>query len=232
MKKLHITANDVTKITLQDLSYLENKSHFKEVKNNCRILIEMSQEDESGAKAVQEYLDLLSEAVKHTVSQLRGLIKFYNLGKIKERFLETQQFVEKLQDLFPVPVYISAHGTDGDSIGILIPFEKGKIPTLFEGNDESTPETIAIVNKLLGFDNKEVMVYGSHSEVVVQKIKQSGILPKNIYVSPDRKYAEGFWGEDRVLFSGTINLGGISQESEKDWKTIQNVKIKNMKILN
>lgn len=114
-----------------------------------------------------------------------------------------------------------------NSIGIIYRDNKFEI---FEGNDHSDSKTIQIANKIVfGNKPKYVKVYGSHNNKIVEYIESTGLLPPNLYVSPKREYAEGYWGEDRILFSGIINANDVSQESEVDWKTVQETPIQNFK---
>jgi hypothetical protein len=118
------------------------------------------------------------------------------------------------------------------TISLLVHFD-GKFE-MFEGNDEASEATIKMVNKLLNPVGKAVRIYGSHDNSVVLRIKDSGKLPKNLYISPSKNYAEGYadLNGKRSLFTGIIDLNDVSQESHVDWKTIDFTEIKNVKILN
>jgi hypothetical protein len=102
---------------------------------------------------------------------------------------------------------------------------------MFEGNDEASPDTIDLVNELTGASRDKIRIYGNHSSEVVERIREMGALPKDLYVSPSYDHAAGYWGEERVMFSGIISKGDISQESEVDWKTIKDAKIEKFKYI-
>ena len=124
------------------------------------------------------------------------------------------------------PLYISSGPQDEATVGIMIDSD-GRVLESHEGNDEATPETVQIVNRLVNPNGKPVRVYGLHGTELCHKIDETGYLPANLYVSPDRTHAGTHWqmGQDRSMFTGIINLNDVSQESEIDWKTMGNTKI-------
>jgi hypothetical protein len=145
----------------------------------------------------------------------------------KENYDDEKSFT-KVSDYFPIPVYI---GTDNyNSIGLMV-HENGKLE-MFEGNDEANAETIQMINKIL-YDKPMIkQIWGSHNSQLVLKIKDSGILPKDIYVSPSKSYAEGYLDLEgnRSLFSGFIDIRNVNQESDVDWKILEPTKIDKMRI--
>lgn len=118
-------------------------------------------------------------------------------------------------DRWEVPVYVYAPGDKAGSIGLLAS-KDGELK-MFEGNDEASPETIDIANKLLGIGDETIKVWTSQPMEVVRAIR-AGNIPNGIYVSPNRNHAAGYWGEGRELVSLEIPRSRISQESEVDWK--------------
>ena len=104
----------------------------------------------------------------------------------------------------------------------------GKVLEIFEGNDEATPETISMVNKLVNPSGKKVRIYGAHDARLVYKIDKTGYLPSNLFVSSYLPHAKSYLLDlkgERNLFSGVININDVSQESNLDWKTIGPTKI-------
>lgn len=154
-------------------------------------------------------------------------IPYVDLNSLKKRISESYDFDS--DKIFPLPVYISASPDDHDTVGVLMD-EQGKFIDIFEGNDEASIETVALVNRLVG--GKEITVYGSHDRTVIDKIIEHRSLPIDLYVSPSKKHAESYWGENRVLFSCIINTADVNQESDVDWKTIIPAKCKNIRTYN
>lgn len=145
---------------------------------------------------------------------------------------DVEAFKENIHDYFPVGLYVSASPTDGNTVGVLV-FYDGKIE-LFEGNDEASEDTYNLVDKLIGGEDKEVLIWGNHDSTLVRRIKETGRLPAGLYVSPNRQHASGHYELDstkeRNLFSGKINLSNVRQESEVDWKTKKECVIKQVRI--
>lgn len=176
-----------------------------------------------------EYLALLNRVLQHVVKIGLGLGAGYvDLKQIKSYLLSLSEFRTKEEEFFPFPLYVAANRTpDGDwaTVGIMVD-QSGKVLEIHEGNDEATPETAAMVNKMVNPTGKKVRIYGLHGTAVVRKIEETGYLPPNLYVSPDRGHSSRHWDNtDRSMFTGIVNLNDLSQESELDWKTIGNTKI-------
>lgn len=139
-----------------------------------------------------------------------------------------QKIFNKNQDINTFIFYVySKNANKNNSIGLIY---KNHTFDFFEGNDYSDSETIQIANKIVyGNAPKYKKIYGSHGHKVVDAIEKTGLLPAGLYVSPSKEYAESYWGEDRILFSGIININDVSPESDVDWKVIQDTPIKNFR---
>lgn len=211
-----LTYNFISKLYQRERNYRSDASF------NLNFILDHWDED-----YVQDYLKMMLKAVKIALSKL-GKVPYYDVKTLFHNMFDTQYFKETVKDFFPISVYVAATRNQGDTIGILVHYN-GKLE-MFEGNDEATDETYRLVNKILG-KTRPVKVWGQHNVELVDKIVKTGILPKNLYISPDRSYAEGYWsvGETRILFSGIIDSGDVRQESHVDWKTIGRIKIRNIK---
>jgi hypothetical protein len=90
-----------------------------------------------------------------------------------------------------------------------------------------------IVNKLLS-GGKPILkkIWAMHTDDLVEKIKRTKKIPKGIFVSPVRSYAEGYWSttQNRILFSGIVDANDFQQDSDYDWKAISNAKIDKISI--
>ncbi len=186
-------------------------------------------EDPQKKQYAIEYLELLNRVLAHVLQIVKALkIPHVNLNYIKASVLEQHEFRTKEEEFFPFPLYVAANQTpDGDwaEVGIMID-SNGKVLETHEGNDEATPETVAMVNRMVNPKGKMVRVYGLHGTEVVRKIEETGYLPANLYVSPDRGHASRHWDQsDRSMFTGIVDQNNLSQESEIDWKTIGPTKI-------
>jgi len=157
---------------------------------------------------------------------------YVNKKDLITRFLETMSSIEKqspqtYKDFFPIIIYVAdKQDPHKMTIGLRIELD-GKI-NIFEGNDEATDKTYLLINKLLG--SKPVKIYGMHTLNLINKIKETKIIPKGLYVSPNKQYASGHWriGQDREMFSGIIDIADVRQESDVDWITIEDTEIKNV----
>lgn len=131
-----------------------------------------------------------------------------------------------------VVVYISATPKRIDTIGIIIEdiFKSNTKIEEFEGNDEASSDSEDLVNDILGIGDKPVQVYASHTQDIVDQIQRKKLVPKGLFVSPSRKYAESYWGEDRVLFTTIIKMSDVSRHSEYDWMIKQDTKIDNIMV--
>lgn len=197
-------------------------------------------EEPEKQRYAREYIDLLNKVLV-VVGQIVGNLKipYVNFKLVKSYLLGMTEFRTKVEEFFPFPLYIAAtRNADGDwaEIGVMVD-SSGKVLEVHEGNDESSPETIALANKLVNPSGKKVRVYGHHSTKLCYKIEETGYLPPNLYVSP-RKELSPNWGhagidlnDDRSMFTGIIDLNDVNQEDEVAWKTVGNTKIDKFKWL-
>lgn len=181
---------------------------------------------------IKKYADGLMKTVNKTGELILRMLKRYNIPyismyELKHTLMGFDEDPRFPRDLFPVPVYVSANKKDKMTIGLML-HVNGKLE-MFEGNDEASAETIDMVNKLLNPKGKPVKVYASHDEKIVSTIRDKNKLPANLYVSPDKSRAAGYWGKDRILFSAVININDVSQESNVDWKTMKETNITGFK---
>jgi hypothetical protein len=130
-----------------------------------------------------------------------------------------------VEDLYPFPIYLSKSNDMGDGIGVMC-LGGGKYE-MFDENEESTPETYQDLN------NKWMRIYAAHNDQLVEKIRETKKLPKDLYVSPDIDVAKGYWSttEQRVLFTAMVNMSDIRMESSIDWKTANEASVKKFSIL-
>jgi hypothetical protein len=215
-------------ITLNDIKAMTDSSMSIDAQRNASSFLDMWYDDKALKKDIGYYLNMFSKAGQRAL-QILGNVPYYSRKDLMEKFFQYTFLPEKEDDLWPIPIYISAEANDKNTIGILV-YKNGK-KEMFEGNDEASPETYELVDKILG-DVKEVEVWGFHDENLVTKIKQTGELPKDLYMSPNKKYAQGYWSlkGDRLLFSGLVMSNAFRKESEVDWKTKEETKIKKVRI--
>jgi hypothetical protein len=176
-----------------------------------------------------DYLNLLNKVFAYIIEVVKKLnIPHVNEKMIKGFLLDQSEFKFKMEEFFPFPIYVSATpNADGDwaEVGIMID-HNGKALEVSEGNDEASPETISLANKLVNPSGKKVRVYGMHGTKVVQQIESTEYLPANLYVSPDRGHSSRHWDNtDRSMFTGVVDINDLSQESDLDWKTVGDTKI-------
>ena len=216
-------------ITIDIIKNFES-SWRKEVANTARLLVDFYEgDDEQLKKSANFVFDLYAKAAEKAVGLL-GKVPYFDKSDLIEQMLSNEYFPVKVDDLFPMSVYVSASPTDKATVGILI-HANGK-KEMFEGNDEASAETYDLVDKLLGQGDEEVKVWGSHERELVLNIKEKQELPKGLFVSPSRQYAAGYFDleGDRVLFSCKIKKSYVRQESELDWKVKNNCQAKAVKI--
>jgi hypothetical protein len=225
MKYKRLFESDVYKLTYQDIKKGISKILFKDMAKGLKRLLDNYEEHPDWYDYM---LDLFPKAVNKALKianlNLYEVEQFYLLNELNS-YLESDDYYEKISDYFPIVLYINATGKKGDSIGILV-FENGKIE-LFEGNDEASPETYELLDKVLK-DTKPLRVYCMQDRELAVQIETTKIAPEGLYVSPDRKYAEGYWSlsQDRILFAFTINPSDVRKESDVDWKMKAKTKIK------
>jgi hypothetical protein len=231
LKTLLLENENVDGISIEDVQKLVSSSMVdRDAKITLGILDDWYfDEKPERQQYAKEYISLLNRVFQHVVKLAQGLkAPHVNVKYIKSFLLEQREFKFKEEEFFPFPLYIAATPDEyGDfyEIGIMID-QNGKVLEIHEGNDEATPETINMVNKLVNPSGKKVRVYGMHGTKVVQQIEMTGYLPANLYVSSDRGHAASHWDNtDRSLFTGIVDINDLSQESDLDWKTIGPTKI-------
>jgi len=218
------------RVTLEEIKQVADGKGIldRDAIRNAELLLDFYYNEENGEKLVKEVLTLYNKALVKLL-RLLGRVPYYSRNALLSDLM-ARTFPANVSDLFPIAIYISSSPQDKDTVGILV-HENGK-RDLFEGNDEASNETYALVNRLLG-GGKEVRIWGMHTEDLVYKIKQTKTIPEGLYVSPSRSYAEGHYDlekKNRVLFSGTINDADVRKESDVDWKTLTATEIKKMQI--
>lgn len=218
-------------LTIKDLEDLQNKRFrlTRDQESNLNFLVDYYYESPKNEKTVNQFLKMVSNVIK----KVKNILKKYNVPYIdfddlKLRMFDWEYVPSKEDEFFPVPVYVSASKSDKNTVGISI-HKNGKIE-MFEGNDLASNETYDLVNKLIGKKPKEVEIWSSQPSKIINIIRRTKKLPEGIYVSPSRKYASGFWGENRILFSAKILDTDVRKESDIDWKVIGNPKIRNLRI--
>jgi hypothetical protein len=227
--RLNITIDDVETLIR---SRWVNRDSISLLKTLEAFYYSDKEEEQGWAK---DYLILLNRVMEHVLNIAKRLgVPHVSGGFIKSRLLDESEFRFKMEEFFPFPLYIAATpNADGDwaEIGIMID-KDGRVLEIHEGNDEASPETISMANKLVNPSGKKVRVYGMHGTKVVQQIESSEYLPTNLYVSPDRGHASRHWDNtDRSMFTGIVDINNLSQESEIDWKTMGNTKIEKFRWL-
>jgi hypothetical protein len=215
-------------ITVDDLANLLNrKSLFRDEEEKIGFIYDYYDKD---PKLTNELLAFLSEAGREILSHIEGKVGYVDKKNLMVRLLtrETAYDFNKAS-IFPMFVYVSSGPEDKDTIGLMVN-QDGSLE-MFEGSDEASSETIDMVNRLLNPEGKQIKVYASHNFDLVNKIRETETLPANLYVSPNREHAAGYWGEDRQLFSCIVDQNDLSMESEVDWKTIRSTKISKFRFM-
>ena len=231
MIKLCEMIEPANKITIDDISSrISNKWTSRDSMSLLKTLEAFYYSDKEEEKGwATDYLNLLNKMLDYILEIVNKLqIPHVNVKWLRDWLIEQSEFRMKPEEFFPFPLYISATpNTDGDwaDIGITVD-QNGKVLEIHEGNDEASSETIALANKLVNPSGKPVRVYGMHSTELCRKIEESGYLPANLYVSPDRGHSSRHWDNtDRSMFTGIVNINDLSQESDLDWKTVSQTKI-------
>ena len=212
-----------------------NRSIFR----SLELLEEYYHKDEQSKKWVEDYLTLLNEVGQQIISIVNKLdIPYVSVKYIKEMLLDREEYLTKVEDAFPFPIYVAGDvSLEEDpeqpmTIGIMVD-ANGKVLEIHEGNDEATPATIQMVNKILNPKGKAVRIYAAHGLSVVQNIEKTEYLPKGLYVSPSRDVAAGYMDLEgqRAMFTGIIDINDVNQESEIDWRTNDKTKIIRFRLL-
>jgi hypothetical protein len=226
-------------ITIEDIKKkLENSQQWyqRDYRSVLSVIVDFydGSHGEENQKAIVGYINLLNQVGRKAI-ELTQEIPYVDVSYIAEVLLTQNEFHSKEEEFFPFPVYIAATPDEyGDwmTIGVMID-QQGKVVEIHEGNDEASPETINMVNKMLNPKGKQVRIYASHNRKLVQEIEISGHLPANLYVSPNREYAGGYTDlqGERSLFTGIIDINSVSQESHLDWRTLDKTKIEKFRWL-
>lgn len=226
-RQLNITIDDFEKIISKSKNFRDNLSLLK-------VIVDFYYSDDPKKKKdAEDYIQFLNKVGIRYLSIAEQLhLPHIDINSIKAYFLGQTEFSNKEEDFFPFPLYVSASPQDEATIGIMVN-EQGKVTEIHEGNDEATPETIQLVNRLVNPNGKPVRIYGSHAIRLVQKIEETGYLPPNLYVSSYKPHALAYQGieGDRLSFTGIVNVNSLNQESDLDWKTIETTKIDKFRLV-
>jgi DNA topoisomerase-1 len=205
----------VSEITMDDVDkWLQKNAHYNHGvrKSDAQMSMEVIssfRDDKYGAWWLKQANEALRKV--HTVMHGRP----YDVANAKERIMVSQAVMDGDTDaIFPFPVYVSAGG-DPNTVGLDV--SKDGEFTMFEGNDEATPETLNLVNELLGNAERMITVWSSQPSDIAQRIR-AGDIPRGIFVSPKREVAAGYWGEGRELVKFKLPLKRVAQHSEIDWQ--------------
>lgn len=206
----------------------------RDIKRTAIILYDgLASDDERDVRSSEYYLKEFDERLEFAAEKIKD-IPYVDLEPAAESFFTNLlNFTEDPDSLYPIPVYVSASPEDMATIGLLL-HKNGKFE-MFEGNDEASDETYALVDKILNPNKGQIIrtVYASHNVDLAEKIRDFGIAPKGLYVSPSRSYASGYWSldEERVLFSFKVDDSFLRKESEVDWKIVKECEISNFKFV-
>lgn len=232
MTKFYNYLNESKKfiLTIKDIERAENSVIGSDEKFKIDFLLDYWHE--GNKKEVQGYLQTFSKAVNKTIKILEKKSKddiYVNKKQTMLQFFDYEDFPIKSDEYFPIIIYISSFPDDENTIGLIV-HKNGKVEE-FEGNDEAHYKTYELVDDIMGNSNKPVTVYGNHTLDLVRKIEETKTLPKGLYMSPIKKYAEGYWSttEERIMFSCEAIKSDFIRESEYDWKTKEKTKIKKFK---
>lgn len=225
-------------ITIDDvMSIIDRKLASEDVLRLLRILEEYYYSDKKEEQDwAKDYINILNKLMVYMIEIGKKLqVPYLNIKYIKTYLLGQTEFKMKMEDFFPVPLYIAAtKNADGDwaDIGIMVD-QTGNVLEIHEGNDESSAETIALANKLVNPTGKPVRIYAAHDTKIVQDIDINEYLPANLYVSPYLPHAQSYLDlkGERSLFTGIININDVSRESDLDWRTIGKTRINKFKWL-
>lgn len=214
-------------VTIDDIKPYINDTNM-EVRIKADLLLEYFESKKEEKDKAEDILDVYTQVINHAL-KIVGDVPYYSKKDLIYNLLNKEEFSENIQDYFPISIHISAKQKN-DTIGILVHYNGKKV--LFEGNDEASDETLDLVDQILEVGDKEVTVYGSHDKKIVNEIGNTKTLPINLYVSPQKSHAAGYYGENKILFSCSIKLKDVARESEIDWKTKRDTPIKNFKTWN
>lgn len=225
--------NELFLLTVDDVEKILNHIHNRQDRIPFEIVLDyLTSEDPSKVSYIQEVygknMKKIYDIIKKRLDEVGIQEEEINFVWVHTKEETIKKIFSDSPEINEFVFYIHSRNSPSyKSIGIL--YKDGKF-IIFEGNDEADGETIQLANKIVyGNKPRYVRVYGSHGSKVVDEIEKTGMLPTGLYVSPDKSYAEGYWGEDRILFSGIIDANNVSQESEVDWKVLKPIPIKAFK---
>jgi hypothetical protein len=202
-------------ITRKDLDDVLNSSYLSLDEKIVTNVLDEYWDDPDTKKLIA----IRNQVLEYVRKKLQGI--YYDEKNLKRRLLTYSLEVYDYASHFPAIVYVSSSPTDEMTIGLEL-HQDGHFE-MFEGNEEATPETLDLVNNLLGVGNKKIRVWSNQSHEIAEKIR-SGTIPKGIFVSPKREVAEAYWEEGRELVSFEIPLKSLSQVSDIDWQVRESVK--------
>jgi len=196
------------------------------------VIIEEYYKDEAGKATIEKWINAYIKDVNTVLSMIGN--PYYWYEDVISRFSDSvagklYEMTDDYNDWFPHILYISGGSKSvHDAIGIVI--EKNGDIEIFEGNNEASGETHKLVNRLVSGD-KMVKVWAMHTLDLVDQIQETGIIPKGIFVSPNKHYSEGYWNleKERALFSGEVLAADFSQDG-LDWKALADTPIKKLRI--
>jgi len=202
-------------ITRKDLDDILNSPYVSSDEKIITNVLDEYWDDPDTKKLIAIRNQVLEDVRK----KLQGI--HYDENNLKRRLLTYSLEVNDYASHFPAIVYVSSSPTDEMTIGLEL-HQDGHFE-MFEGNEEATPETLDLVNNLLGVGNKKIRVWSNQSHEIAEKIR-AGTIPKGIFVSPKREVAEAYWGEGRELVNFEIPLKNLSQVSDIDWQVRESVR--------
>lgn len=214
-------------ISLKDLVDIsKNWNISKHQKFNLDFYLK--KENKKYAIDVISLINKILDVVHIHMKVYKGL--FFDDKQILKSLLDYDDLEINLKDNFPVLIYVASNKNDKNKIGLLLHFN-GKLE-MFEGNEEASIETWSLVNKALNIVKKKIVkIYGSHGNDIIDYIKKNKKLPVNLYVSPNREHASEYWGDNRILFTGNIDMNDVNQESDIDWKTNKETNIEGFRLI-
>jgi hypothetical protein len=235
MIKLKSLLKESVEITIDDIENVLTRRYLnweeKTLLNTISSFYYSEKEEER--KWAIEYINLLNATSKYVENLIKKLnVPYVEPIGIKQYLLSQTEFKTKMEEFFPFPLYVSSSPEDEATVGILIDME-GKVLEIHEGNDEATPETINMVNRMVNPKGKPVRVYASHDTNLVHRIKETGFLPKDLFVSPNKGHALSHMDLEgkRSTFTGIIDINSVNQTSDLDWRTLEATKIERFRWL-
>lgn len=230
--------NNFKHITIKNISARDEENSKYRNKNHLVSLLHdwYYDNDPEHKETVESYIKFLNSIMDKTKEIQEKLnIPYIDYGYVILELLSQEEYSTNINDFFPISLYISAGGESEDehgyddytsTIGIRVT-EQGKVLEISEGNDEASPKTIALVNKLINPNPKLVRIYAAHDRKLSFKIHMNDILPKGLFVSPKLEVAKGYMDlkGERELFTGLIDIRDINQTSDIDWVTLEPTKI-------